>query len=75
MAVNKKETGRGCPEKGRRPVFPVFNRLCGYPDLSYLMENVDIENIVGITFIFFIGAVGIYVFLLEASERYQEKRE
>ena len=26
------------------------------------MENVDIENIVGITFTFFIGAVGINAF-------------
>ena len=39
-----------------------FYRLFGYFDLSYLVENVDIENIVGITITFFIGTVGIYAF-------------
>lgn len=39
-----------------------FYRFFGYLDLSYLIENVDIENIVGITFTFFIGTVGIYAF-------------
>lgn len=39
-----------------------FYRFFGYLDMSYLIENVDIENIVGITFTFFIGAVGIYAF-------------
>lgn len=40
----------------------LFSRFFRYLNLGYLAENVDIENIVGITFTFLIGTVGIFAF-------------